>query len=460
MARKSTSVRTQGSDGLKSAPAYEIRDLVVSLGGNEILKGIDLSIQPGSFTSLLGPSGSGKSTLLKTLAGLIDPSSGALFRGGEDISSLPPEKRGMVIVFQDLRLFPHMSVADNVGFGLRMRGLPKAEREAAVRNSLAQVQLEGMEARRPAELSGGQQQRVALARALAVGPDLLLLDEPFSSLDEALRQQMRELVRDLHKGLGLTTLLVTHDQAEALMLSDEIAVIFDGRLVQVASPHECYEAPATPQVADYFGEVNYLPGSLRAGHFTNEALGIKLDLSTLRPELLPSKLQEGEELLLMLRPDCVELGPAGEGGGGVAGAEGGADAAATAGEGAAGAEATTGAEAAAGEGAARVAGAERPAGEAAAGAAWFIEAHSYRGATSQLRLRWAGAGGERSNAAHLKSKTAAEVIPTTPRFSPSAVSALNSERGLLVTVAEDYPVVLKARVSVSFDLSRAVLYRP
>jgi ABC-type Fe3+/spermidine/putrescine transport system ATPase subunit len=292
--------------------AYSIEGLAVSLGGTRILNNIDLSIQQGSFTSLLGPSGSGKSTLLKTLAGLIAPSAGRVLHGSEDITGQAPEKRAMVIVFQDLRLFPHMDVASNVGFGLKMRGVSRAQRASVVDEMLARVQLEGMGSRRVSQLSGGQQQRVCLARALAAKPDLLLLDEPFSSLDEQLRQQMRALVRELHESMGLTTLLVTHDQAEALMLSDVIAILFEGALVQTGSPRELYECPATTQVADYLGEANYLPGRVEAGRFWSEVAGIELALDGLCTPLRAEELVSGDGYLLMVRPERVSEQLAGD----------------------------------------------------------------------------------------------------------------------------------------------------
>jgi ABC-type Fe3+/spermidine/putrescine transport system ATPase subunit len=239
------------------------RDLEVALGGSPIIKDLDLEVAAGEFIALLGPSGCGKTTFLKTVAGLLAPSAGELVLDGSPLANVAPQKRGVVVVFQDLRLFPHMNVLENVAFGLRMQGVPKQQRHAAAKELLEQVGLRNLEKRRTRELSGGQQQRVALARALAIRPRLLLLDEPFSSLDANLRQRMRELVRQLHDQLHLTTILVTHDYAEALLLSDRIAMMFAGKLVQTATPRQILAKPATAQVAEYFSELEQVSEKLR-----------------------------------------------------------------------------------------------------------------------------------------------------------------------------------------------------
>jgi putative spermidine/putrescine transport system ATP-binding protein len=210
--------------------SLSVQNLTVTLGKNPILRGVDLDIPAGSFFSLLGPSGCGKSTLLKTVAGLLPQDGGHILWNGEVIDGLPPEKRGMVMVFQDLRLFPHMTVLDNVAFSLKMQGESKTARVRAAREMLARVRLEGLENRRPHQLSGGQQQRTALARALVAKPRALLLDEPFSSLDAPLRADMRALVKQLRQSLGVTMLLVTHDPEEALAMSDAVAVMAAGRV--------------------------------------------------------------------------------------------------------------------------------------------------------------------------------------------------------------------------------------
>ncbi len=244
-----------------------ISALSVALGGETILPDLSLQAEEGEFLSLLGPSGCGKSTLLKTIAGIHPVSSGRILLGGEDITALPPHKRGTVIVFQDMRLFPHMTVAENVAYPRKMQGLGRAARMQEASAHLRMVQLEGFEGRRVSTLSGGQQQRVALARALCARPKLLLLDEPFSSLDENLRDEMRLLVRKLHDETRMTTVLVTHDRQEALSLSDKLALMLNGQILQLGSPQEVYEAPASRAVADYFGDHAYLDGVVQNGLF-------------------------------------------------------------------------------------------------------------------------------------------------------------------------------------------------
>ena len=248
----------------------EIRDLAVSLQSQPILHGVSLTVEEGEFVSLLGPSGCGKSTLLKTVAGILPSGSGSIFLGGEEITRLPAHRRGTVIVFQDMRLFPHMTAAENVAFPLKMQGVSKGERLRTAEELLAKVQLPGLGSRRMTELSGGQQQRVALARALAARPKLLLLDEPFSSLDENLREEMRGLVKELHRQFHMTTVLVTHDREEALAMSGRVAVMSAGRVLQYDTPEEVYRRPARRTVADYFGDCCYLSGEVKQGRFVSE----------------------------------------------------------------------------------------------------------------------------------------------------------------------------------------------
>ena len=223
-----------------------------------VLQEVSLQVKEGTFAALLGPSGCGKTTLLKTIAGIVPAQSGRILLDGRDITSLPIHKRGTVVLFQDLRLFPHLSALDNVAFPLKMQGVSKSRRRERAAALLERVQMGEMAGRLPRELSGGQQQRVALARALAAEPSLLLLDEPFSSLDENLRGEMRQLVLSLQRELGMTVLLVTHDRGEALSLSEQVTVMFAGRLAQTGTPQEVYERPLTRQVADYFGGCVYL----------------------------------------------------------------------------------------------------------------------------------------------------------------------------------------------------------
>ena len=246
----------------------EIKDLSVELNKTRILKGIDLEIEDGEYLSLLGPSGCGKSTLLKTIAGLIPVSSGTVSLGGEIINEVPAYKRGTVIVFQDMRLFPNMTVAENVAYPLRIKGMNKSERLRKAEEYLGYVRLDGLGDRKISRLSGGQQQRVALARALASEPQIVLLDEPFSSLDENLREDMRKLVKDLHRRFHMTTVIVTHDRQEALAMADRVAIMFDGQIVQDGTPDEILMHPADERVSQYFGNNSYIRGIIRSGVFT------------------------------------------------------------------------------------------------------------------------------------------------------------------------------------------------
>ncbi|HWQ42025.1 MAG TPA: ABC transporter ATP-binding protein, partial [Desulfosporosinus sp.] len=242
-------------------------DLYVRLSGKDILKGINLAIPKGEFISLLGPSGCGKTTLIKTIAGLLQPEHGEIFIRGKNAHPLAPEKRGTVIVFQDLRLFPNLNVIENVEFGMRMKGVPKSLRQQKALGLLEKVEMTGFEKRRVNALSGGQKQRVALARAIAAEPSILLLDEPFTSLDVNTKEKMIELVLHLHQDLNMTTVMVTHDQRDALLMSARIAVMYDGKILQYDTSKRVYEAPASPYVANYFGKTNYLEGMVAGGTF-------------------------------------------------------------------------------------------------------------------------------------------------------------------------------------------------
>jgi putative spermidine/putrescine transport system ATP-binding protein len=226
------------------------------------LEALDLDVARGELLTLLGPSGSGKTTTLMLLAGFETPDTGRILLEGRDIARLPAHRRGIGVVFQSYALFPHMSVAENVAFPLEARGVPRAERAARVGRALEMVRLPGYADRRPAQLSGGQQQRVALARALVFEPPVVLLDEPLGALDKALREEMQHEIRGLHRRLGLTMLYVTHDQAEALTLSDRIAVLAAGRLRQVSTPRAIYDEPADAFVAGFIGENNRLAGTV------------------------------------------------------------------------------------------------------------------------------------------------------------------------------------------------------
>ena len=237
-----------------------VEGVCLRYGSESVLTGIDLTVRSGEFLSLLGPSGSGKTTLLRVIAGLERPDAGEVAIGSTVVSGsgswVPPERRGIGMVFQDGALFPHLTVAENIGFGI-----PKIERTAArVAELLEIVDLAGLENRRPATLSGGQQQRVALARALAPSPSVLLLDEPFSALDAALRVQLRSEIRRILTDIGITVVFVTHDQDEAFVMGDRVAVLRNGQIEQVGTPSQLYRQPATPWVAGFVGEANLLPG--------------------------------------------------------------------------------------------------------------------------------------------------------------------------------------------------------
>ena len=237
-----------------------------------VVAGIDLAVASGEFVSLLGPSGCGKTTVLRMVAGLIAPTSGAVIIGGADVTALPPHRRRLGLVFQSYALFPHLSVFDNVAFGLRRQGVRGEEIKRRVGETLELVRLGHVAARLPRQLSGGQQQRVALARAVAPRPQILLLDEPLSNLDALLRDEMQIEIKRLQRELGITSLFVTHDQAEALSLSDRVCVLNNGRVQQVGAPEEIYHAPANGFVAGFIGRSNRLRATRRGGRRRRRAI--------------------------------------------------------------------------------------------------------------------------------------------------------------------------------------------
>jgi putative spermidine/putrescine transport system ATP-binding protein len=253
------------------AESVDIRSASKHYGAVRALDDVTLHVKPGEFVSLLGPSGSGKTTLLGILGGFIQPSSGTIYFGDRDFTFTPPHKRNIGIVFQNYALFPHMSVGENVAFPLRARRLPKADWPAKVRAALAMVGLAGYESRGVAELSGGQRQRVALARAMIFEPRLILMDEPLSALDKQLRESMQIELRGLHKRIGATIIYVTHDQREALTMSDRVAILRDGRLVQIDRPDRLHDHPADSFVASFIGEASLAP--VRRVDSTSVALG-------------------------------------------------------------------------------------------------------------------------------------------------------------------------------------------
>ena len=259
---------------------------------------VSLTIADGEFLVLLGPSGCGKTTTLRMVAGFIEPSAGHVRLAGQDVTLLPPWKRNAGMVFQSYALFPHMTVAQNVAFGLEMRKLPRADIERRVEEALALVRLGGYGGRLPRQLSGGQQQRVALARALAIRPDVLLLDEPLSNLDAKLRQEVRVEIRELQRQLGLTTVMVTHDQEEALTMADRLVVMNEGSVRQVGSQRDLYERPADRFVAGFVGRTTFLAGTVEApGRFRSDG-GLALACADGNPG----------RAVLSLRPERVEIG--------------------------------------------------------------------------------------------------------------------------------------------------------
>ena len=249
----------------------DIQGLAKRYGEFYAVREVSLGIRDGEFLVLLGPSGCGKTTTLRMVAGFIEPTQGHVKLGGADVTLLPPWKRNAGMVFQSYALFPHMTVAENVAFGLEMRKLPKADIAKRVEEALSLVRLSGYGARLPRQLSGGQQQRVALARALAIRPDVLLLDEPLSNLDAKLRQEVRVEIRELQKQLGLTTVMVTHDQEEALTMADRLVVMNEGSVRQVGSQRDLYERPADRFVAGFVGRTTFLDGQIEApGRFRTD----------------------------------------------------------------------------------------------------------------------------------------------------------------------------------------------
>lgn len=278
-----------------------LRGVSKHFGVLRALDDVDLTIEEGELLSLLGPSGCGKTTTLNVLAGFVAPDHGRVLIDGTDVTEQPPHQRGLGVVFQSYALFPHMTVADNVAFGLRERRVPRAEVAARVAEALALVRLAGVGDTRPSQLSGGMQQRVALARALVIRPRVLLLDEPLAALDRKLREQMRAELREIQRRVGITTVFVTHDQHEALGLSDRIAVMKAGRVEQLGRPRDIYERPATRFVADFIGASSVLEGVAVDGEMVELPGGIRFALR------LPRAITAGETMQLLIRPERIEL---------------------------------------------------------------------------------------------------------------------------------------------------------
>ncbi len=291
----------------------EITELVKKFGAFEALKGISISVEEKEFVTFLGPSGCGKTTTLRVLAGFLTPDGGSVTIGGEVMSSpelvVPPERRRMGMVFQNYAVWPHKSVYENVAFGLRYLKLDRRQRATRVEHVLASMGLDGLDDRHPSELSGGQQQRVALARSLVVEPSILLLDEPLSNLDAKLREHMRSELKSLQRRTGITFVYVTHDQAEAMALSDRIAVFRAGTVQQIGSPREVYERPANLFVADFMGLVNKLPGTV-AGR---DGDAVVVDIGRHRLEAVAHGRASDASVTVAIRPEALRFGEAAEG---------------------------------------------------------------------------------------------------------------------------------------------------
>jgi len=282
-------------------PVVELQGCTKDYGGVRAVDALDLAIFEGEFLSLLGPSGCGKTTTLSLIAGFVEPTAGRILIDGEDVTGRPAHLRGLGVVFQSYALFPHLSVFENVAFGLRERRVPAAEIRRRVNDALDLVRLDRLGRQRPAELSGGMQQRVALARALVYRPRVVLLDEPLAALDKKLREGMRDELRAIQRSVGITTVFVTHDQAEALGLSDRIAVMSRGRIEQLGAPREIYERPASRFVADFIGASTVLRCRAVARDLVALAPGLTIRVA------VGEALRAGEEVELAIRPERVRL---------------------------------------------------------------------------------------------------------------------------------------------------------
>jgi putative spermidine/putrescine transport system ATP-binding protein len=281
-----------------------IRSLVKRYDSVIAVNDASLEARNGELISLLGPSGCGKTTTLRVVAGFERPDSGAILFDGKDVSGLLPERRDIGMVFQNYALFPHMTVLENCLFGLQMRGVPRATAMERIGRSLDLVQLTGREGRYPRELSGGQQQRVALARALVIEPAILLLDEPLANLDAVLRDEMRFLIRSIQQQVGITTLYVTHDQAEALLISDRVAVMFDGKVAQEGTPKDIYHKPRSRRAASFVGLSNFLDG--KVAQVSGESASLETAFGKIAAQH-DGSVKAGETRTLMIRPEAIDL---------------------------------------------------------------------------------------------------------------------------------------------------------
>ncbi len=284
------------------AAAVELKNITVKYGRTVALDDVSIEVQPGELYFLLGPSGCGKTTLLRVIAGFVEPESGQVLFDDSDVAELPPYARNTGMVFQNYALWPHMTVGENVAYGLRIRDVNAEELTKRVAKALAMVSLSAYKGRKPAQLSGGQQQRVALARALVIEPRVVLLDEPLSNLDAKLRAEMRTELRDLIKSAGLTGIYVTHDQTEALTMADRMAVLREGRLVQVDRPRDVYAEPASEFVGTFVGDANVVTGVVE--QLTRDSIKVSTPLGTVRLVGGP-RLPEGNSVRILFRPEDV-----------------------------------------------------------------------------------------------------------------------------------------------------------
>ncbi len=292
-------------------PAVELKSIAKSFGEVQAVKQADLSFEEGTFTTLLGPSGCGKTTILRMVAGLETPSAGDILIKGNRVNDVPIHKRNLGLVFQNYALFPHKTIEQNVAFGLKYRGVEASEMQRRVKQALDIVRLPGVEKRLPAQLSGGQQQRIALARAIVIEPDVLLLDEPLSALDANLREEIRVELKAIQRNIGITTIFVTHDQEEALSMSDYVVVMDHGVVEQVGAPDEVYRYPETRFVADFLGHSNIVKGKTEAA--TNGLAEVRLE-SGLTLRAISGAAAPGAEVEVVVRAHKVAVGPPEAGG--------------------------------------------------------------------------------------------------------------------------------------------------
>jgi len=287
-----------------TASSVHLRGIHKRFGDTVAVHPLDLEVQAGEFLTLLGPSGCGKTTTLRMIAGFVSPSGGQLLIDGEDVTALAPQKRRMGMVFQDYSLFPHLTIADNIAFGLIEHGVGKANRDARVAELLELIRLPDIGKRYPSEISGGQQQRVALARAVAFPPRVLLMDEPLGALDAKLREAMQQEIRAIQKALSITTIFVTHDQSEAMCMSDRIAVMNGGRIEQIDAPRTVYERPRTRFVADFVGKINFLDAAIASPDGKAHVGELPIDLGHVL-----AQARAGARVTIALRPEHIGLRP-------------------------------------------------------------------------------------------------------------------------------------------------------